>query len=262
MRKLKIVNAVANPTHNVTVNLIGCGGTGSRVLTGLAMINKALLGLDKAPIDVIVFDDDKVTEANLGRQMFAPADIGRHKSVVLVSRINRFYGFDWDARTMKYDKSILDNQLFSYQALFSNITIMCVDKISARSEIVEMIMDMRDKIVKGSKTEPYNKPFYIIDSGNNFDRGQIVLQTVLQEKVDQGEEIAKIDGSWWLDMEDNLDEPSCSMAESLRKQSLFINTIVADYTCLLVWDILTKKEITKVGSFVNLENYKVNPVVV
>jgi PRTRC genetic system ThiF family protein len=260
MRSHKIVNTIANPTHNITVCLVGVGGTGSRVLTGLAMINKALLGLDKTPLDVIVFDDDKVTEANLGRQMFAPSDIGHYKAEVLVSRINRFYGFDWDARYMKYDRSLLNNQLFSYAALFSNITIMCVDKIIARAEIMEMIMGMKEKIMKGSKAEPYNKPCYIIDAGNSYDKGQIVIQTVLQDKIDLRDDIATIDGSWWLDMEDDLDEPSCSMAESLKKQSLFINTLVADYTCLLVWDLLTKKEITKIGIFVNLENYKVNPV--
>jgi PRTRC genetic system ThiF family protein len=82
---------LVNPTNPVTVNLIGAGGTGSQMLTSLARMNQAMLALDYPGLIVTVYDDDTVSPANLGRQLFAEAEIGLHKSAALVNRINRFF---------------------------------------------------------------------------------------------------------------------------------------------------------------------------
>ena len=39
-------NYILNPTHQVTVNLIGCGGTGSQVLTALSRMSHTLIALN------------------------------------------------------------------------------------------------------------------------------------------------------------------------------------------------------------------------
>ena len=56
-----------NPTNPITVNLIGAGGTGSQVFTALARMNHALTELNHAGLFVRLWDDDVITEANLGR---------------------------------------------------------------------------------------------------------------------------------------------------------------------------------------------------
>ena len=55
-----------NPYHPVTVFVIGAGGTGSQVATGLARISVALQALGHPGLHVTVFDPDTVTEANIG----------------------------------------------------------------------------------------------------------------------------------------------------------------------------------------------------
>ena len=72
------------------MNLIGAGGTGSQVLTALARMNHALTELNHAGLSVRLWDDDVITEANLGRQLFAESELGLYKSVALINRINRF----------------------------------------------------------------------------------------------------------------------------------------------------------------------------
>ena len=52
----------------VTILLVGCGGTGSLMLSGLARINEALNMLRIGSLFVNVMDDDIFTETNLGRQ--------------------------------------------------------------------------------------------------------------------------------------------------------------------------------------------------
>lgn len=83
-------NYLLNPTNPITVNLIGAGGTGSKVLTALMEMNHSLVELEHAGLQVRLWDDDIITTANLGRQRFAECETGLYKSVALVNRCNRF----------------------------------------------------------------------------------------------------------------------------------------------------------------------------
>lgn len=60
---------IRHPQHRVTVDVIGCGGTGSHILTGLARINMALAGLEHPGLQVRAWDPDEVSEHNIGRQI-------------------------------------------------------------------------------------------------------------------------------------------------------------------------------------------------
>ena len=91
-----------NPTHPITVNLIGCGGTGSHMLTKLAQLNHALLELDHPGITVVAFDADTVSPANIGRQAFLASDIGQNKATTLVTRINRAFWLELDSHTKEF----------------------------------------------------------------------------------------------------------------------------------------------------------------
>ena len=120
-----------NPTNPVTINLIGAGGTGSQVLSALARINHSLVALNHPGIFVKVFDDDRVTVANLGRQLFSASETGMNKAVALINRINRFFGTNWKAIPSKYSSE--------RKCEPTTITISCVDTAHARFEIAGML---------------------------------------------------------------------------------------------------------------------------
>lgn len=99
MRKIHYTDKyLLNPYHPVTVSVIGAGGTGSQVVTGLARMSVALQALGHLGLHVTVFDPDTVTEANIGRQLFSETELGLNKAVALVTRINRFFGYAWEAK--------------------------------------------------------------------------------------------------------------------------------------------------------------------
>jgi PRTRC genetic system ThiF family protein len=134
MRKQKISKPAVHivqkellqPYNPVTVNLIGAGGTGGQVLTVLARMNHALNALGHAGLFVRVFDHDTVDASNLGRQLFPTAEMGLYKSVALINRINRFFGTNWKAETIRFDKaSTKDRDL-----AIATITISCVDTLT------------------------------------------------------------------------------------------------------------------------------------
>lgn len=241
-------NYLLNPYHPVTVSLIGCGGTGSQVLTSLGRISYALQQLGHPGLHVIAYDGDIVTEANCGRQLFSVQEIGHNKAEVLVTKMNMFFGTNWEAKP----------KMFSTRSGYSNIVISCVDTVKARLMIA-------GHLKKCNKYTDYEKVMYWLDFGNMTDRGQVVLGTVGKEykQPDKEEAVAKLRTvTEFFDMKAVKDEdsgPSCSLAAALRKQDLFINSTLAQVGCALLWKMF-KGVIDTQGAFVNLETMKVNPI--
>lgn len=241
-------NYLLNPYHPVTVSLIGCGGTGSQVLTSLGRISYALQQLGHPGLHVIVYDGDVVTEANCGRQLFSVQEIGHNKAEVLVTKMNMFFGTNWEAKP----------KMFSTRSGYSNIVISCVDTVKARLMIA-------GHLKKCNKYTDYEKVMYWLDFGNMTDRGQVILGTVGKEykQPEKEEAVAKLRTvTEFFDMKAVNDEdsgPSCSLAAALRKQDLFINSTLAQVGCALLWKMF-KGVIDTQGAFVNLDTMKVNPI--
>ena len=243
-----IDNYLVNPQHPVTVNLIGAGGTGSQVLTCLARLDAALRGLGHPGLFVTLYDPDIVTEANIGRQLFGPSDLGQNKAQCLVSRINNFFGNDLkDARR--------DN--------LANITITCTDNIKSRIDLWNLL-----KALPQPTFCTYETPLYWMDFGNTQTTGQVVMGTVpkkikqpaskLYETVSTLKVITRFVRYSRVKEEDS--GPSCSLAEALDRQDLFINSTLAQLGCNILWKMFRNGMIEHHGLYLNLETMKVNPI--
>lgn len=62
--------------------------------------------------------------------------------------------------------------------------------------------------------------------------------------------------------EEQDDTPSCSLAESLAKQDLFINSTIAHLGASLLWNLLKDGMTENRGFFLNLQNFKSQPITV
>jgi len=246
-----------NPTDAISVYVIGAGGTGSQVVTGLARINEALTQLGHPGLQVTLWDDDVVTEANLGRQLFAPAEIGLHKSVALINRINRFFGLTYQARTCRYDGTT------DRKERAANIIITCVDTVASRIEIGEYLSKIKDEHWR-------NQPRYWLDFGNGQHTGQVLLATVGKHKQPLSAKFLPV-AQMPLPTEEFADHyarpetdegPSCSLAEALNKQDLFINSTLANYGCALLWRMFREGMIAHRGLYLNLSDFRSQPIAV
>lgn len=260
---------ILNPAHPVTINVVGCGGTGSQVINSLARMHSALRALGHPGLYVRAIDPKKVTEANMGRQLFSPADIGISKPVVLIGRINRFFGTDWAGEPIYYsDKAGIPP---------ANVTISCVDSGKARRQIKSAL----DNAVKLSPEttygryrypgdlQPYEVPYYWMDFGNMRDRGQVIIGTLTKIPQQESDDFQPISVLPSIDklhpdiMVDNIDDdqgPSCSLAEALKSQDLFINTNLANMGMALLWKMFRQAHITCHGLYLNLDTMQVNPI--
>jgi len=254
-------NYLINPTNPITVNLIGAGGTGSQMLTNLARMNQAMLALNHPGLMVTVYDDDTVSEANLGRQLFAEAEIGLYKSVALINRINRFFGTNWKAVTKRYDMDFVESLSSEGKA---NLFITCVDNAEARFAIGDILTEFKDY-----RSYERNRPLYWMDLGNSKDTGQVILSTVGDLKQPESEKFATVgDLSFFtetfrglLETADTTDNtPSCSLAEALDKQDLFINSTLANMGSSLLWQLFKEGLLFNRGFFMNLHDFRTQPL--
>src|SRR6266568_7607160 len=84
--------------REVRVLVVGCGGTGSAILGGLPYLHRSMLAQGhQYGLRVTVMDGDAVSPFNCGRQPFAKSEVGINKAIVLVNRINLFWGLNWQA---------------------------------------------------------------------------------------------------------------------------------------------------------------------
>lgn len=262
MRKLDCIHPTPSAylSRAVSVLLIGCGGNGSLMLTGLGRLNHALTALGHPGLDVTAYDDDMVSEANMGRQMFSPADVGLNKGSVLVHRVNQFFGLNWRA---------LPRRFASHQDAGSiqlngkpTIVIVCVDSAAARANIYGLLESMH---FRG----------YILDLGNRASDGQVLLgQLPARDDLppllasDGMESLARLPAPHktlpeLVDTAAPADgAPSCGLAEALERQELFVNQAVATPALALLWEFFRYGQITWRGAFVNLKTGNMRPIAV
>ncbi|KOS05811.1 thiamine biosynthesis protein ThiF [Flavobacterium akiainvivens] len=253
-------NYLINPTNPITVNVIGAGGTGSKVMTALLEMNHSLIELGHAGLFVRLWDDDVITQANLGRQRFAECEVGLYKSVAIVNRINRWAGTNWKAEARKFEK---DSKERLPENAFANIYISCVDSVKARFEIADIL-----KGLTGGKAYS-NRPRYWLDFGNSRHTGQAILSTIgtiLQPKSEKYETVASLPmvtdefGELLKQSELEDDTPSCSLAEALEKQDLFINSSLVQMGCSLLWGLFRNGLTPYRGFFHNLKDFRTHPL--
>ncbi len=250
-----------NPQHPVTVNIIGAGGTGSQVLTGLARLDVTLRALGHPGLFVTLYDPDIVTEANIGRQLFGYSDMGLNKAQCLVTRINNFFGNDWKA-VLDIFPAMMKNACRDNMA---NITITCTDNIKSRLDLWNIL-----KVVQIPDYRDYATPLYWMDFGNTQTSGQVVLGTVPKKIKQPASQLYETVGSLkvitrlvkYARVKEEDSGPSCSLAEALEKQDLFINSTLAQLGCNILWKMFRNGMIEHHGLFLNLGTMKVNPILI
>ncbi|WP_010545919.1 PRTRC system ThiF family protein [Sphingomonas elodea] len=229
--------------------LVGCGGNGAQILMGLASLDTALRAISSRSLDVTVVDDDTVSEANLGRQPFYRCDLGASKARTLVERINLAHGLDWKAVHGRAPDSV-DVQAF-------DLLITCVDTAAARRAI---------GVALTSEPDPFRSrkpPIYWMDLGNRATDGQFLIGCPKRSDKDDPRRLPTVLEHFPELADDTItedDAPSCSVAEALEKQSLFVNRVVASHALALLFDLLGRGSIGHAGGFINLSTGQVVPM--
>jgi len=227
----------------IRVLLVGCGGNGAQMLMGLASLDTALRAISSRSLHVTVVDDDIVTEANLGRQPFYRCDLGNSKARTLTERINLAHGLAWKAVHGCAPGAIGVDGI--------DILITCVDTASARRALGATLAEAR------------SKPAYWLDLGNRASDGQYLIGCPSTDRCLDHARLPTVLEYFPELADDSLpddDAPSCSVAEALERQSLFVNRVVASHALALLFDLLGRGSIGHAGEFINLASGQAVPI--
>ncbi|KEY98124.1 thiamine biosynthesis protein ThiF [Sphingomonas sp. BHC-A] len=227
----------------INVMLVGCGGNGAQMLMGLASLDTALRAISPRSLNVIVADDDTVSEANLGRQPFYRCDLGNSKAHTLTERINIAHGLAWKA---VHGRAPADIGLDGIDLLIS-----CVDTAAARRALGAAMPDNAPA------------PIYWLDLGNRATDGQFLIGCPRASAGDKADRLPTV-LEYFPELADESvaedDAPSCSVAEALERQSLFVNRVVASQALALLFELLGRGSIGHAGAFINLSTGQSVPI--
>ena len=126
--------------RQVRVLVVGCGGTGSAVVAGLPYLHQSLVAHGHpGGLHVTVVDGDTISPTNCVRQPFARSEIGLNKAIVLVNRLNLFWGLKWEAVPAHLRSGTFISRSYSGDDLRAHIVIGCVDTRAARAAIRDAV---------------------------------------------------------------------------------------------------------------------------
>jgi PRTRC genetic system ThiF family protein len=235
----------------VKVHLVGVGGNGAQIAACLARLDVAMRALGHPHgLHVTAYDADKVSEANVGRQLYSPSDIGRYKAIVTVHRLNQFYGLDWLAEPYTYEGAMGDRMTFDK----ADLLISCVDTRRAR------------RVLHTRVFHPYSDIGYWLDLGNTESTAQVVLGQGPGRWQAGGKAPMRLPCVTELYpelLDDSIaddNQPSCSVRMSLAAQGLFVNDVAVRFAAQLLYELFSRGRITQQGVIVNLDAKRSGPI--
>jgi PRTRC genetic system ThiF family protein len=138
-----------------------------------------------------------------------------------------------------------------------------VDTVAARFAIAEVLGEA------DSGSRYANAPRYWMDFGNGKNTGQLVMSTIgtIEQPVSKKFEtvsslpfVTEEFGELLRKSEEGSHAPSCSLAEALEKQDLFINSTLGQMGCSLLWKMFREGAIYHRGLFLNLRDFRTAPL--
>jgi PRTRC genetic system ThiF family protein len=246
------------------VVLVGLGGTGSQLARSVCRMAYDRIQKRQSSFEIAFVDPDIVEIHNVGRQMFAPADVGQHKAELLASRFSRALGMRVGFFNDKFDPDFhLPDSSDDRQR---TLLIGCVDNYMARRALSEA-------------------KCLTLDCGNHYDSGQVVLGNATWEEMEPflhntpDDNInSPLPAEWdalpypYLIYPELLDEPdeddnlsptgdTLSCAELIERdtQHLLINEYVALAAAQYVYKLLHRQPITSYMTHVDSDLMTMKP---
>jgi PRTRC genetic system ThiF family protein len=240
---MRIEHILPNETirnRSIRVLVIGGGGTGSAIVLGLPYLDQAMRAWGhRYGLEVTLMDGDLVSETNCVRQPFSFSDIGQNKAIVLINRINLFWGTRWSAIPNHFYTRSFDR----HQDRCPDLVIGCVDTRAGRKAIAESFSGGFDHVR------------YWLDLGNNAASGQYVLgQPVNGRNRRKAERLRTVSELYpeVIDVNGGEDPlPSCSALEALDRQEPFINQTLASSALAMLAQLLRYGRLSHHGAFFN-----------
>lgn len=244
MKIQKRIRLQTREPDRVRIVLVGCGGTGSFLALHLARLAWHAWQSHGRAIALEFVDPDHVERQNLGRQNFAPAEVGQPKAEALARRYALAFGLDIAYRVAPFGVD------WTSSAYDLSIIVGAVDNNAARRDIHEMC----------TTRQPYGGTLWWLDCGNHEHSGQVLLGNSRKAAP----EITPLGVCAALPLptvqhpELLVAEPPRPVVESCAEltlrdaQSLMINQMVASHAAAMLARLLISRDLDYYASYFDL----------
>ena len=212
--------------RQVRVLVVGCGGTGSAVVAGLPYLHQSLVARGHpGGLHVTVMDGDTISATNCIRQPFARSEIGLNKAIVLVNRLNMFWGLKWEAVPVHLKQA--PSSRAAIQAMICVLTLWLgawIRGLQGQQFVMPSATGARFPThsiwatiqIAGSSSWVSRSTSEIGGQGYDSDLRAELFPEIVDPSLDD-------DG-----------QPSCSAAAALERQEPFINSTLAQHALALL----------------------------
>jgi PRTRC genetic system ThiF family protein len=238
--------------HPRQIVLVGVGGTGGHLARLIARTLAHLRSLRLAIPALILVDPDTVEAKNVGRQLYAPSDLGAPKAELSARRLSSAFGLAIEWSNQEFSASDWRDQQNG------TIFIDAVDNHTARRELASLPHAtiiacgnhrQAGQVAIGNQSDPERAREYLREMcrrANSLGKPGLISQMpnayALFPQLLEPEEIAE--------------QPEVSCAELLAQgeQDLLINDAIALMAARYLQMLLLRQPITSFLSFLSLEN--------
>lgn len=244
-------------TKDITIHLIGNGGTGSWLAPHLARIAKLLQDVHQVGVRLIFWDPDTVEEKNIFRQNFCEAEIGANKAETLARRYGLAWGIEIMAMSIPFSRdAIYRNSLGSrYGDSSMPVFITCVDNNRARQEVAKTCAETDS---------------WWLDCGNIKTAGQVSIGRSLSSSEPDPLRFPSM--TTWVPLpsmqfpgilqqetEDRNEEVSysgmsCADIALVDEQGLSINHVIASAAAAMLMKLLVTKDLQHHCAYVSIDS--------
>jgi PRTRC genetic system ThiF family protein len=247
--------------QRVYLTLVGCGGTGSHIASGLVSIAQAL-ELRSVKCEMVFIDPDCVEEKNVGRQLYSYTDIGLPKAEALAGRLNAAFGMRIMSAVRRVEaRDLIDGELeicarrplTTWTREDLRLVIGAVDNAAARAVIADAVKDAQKR---AGGVRSAHGTLWWLDCGNENHSGQVCIGNAASS--------AALRGAIALGMVDRLPAPSvvypdlvltpraakrskrapsCADLTAAGEQSLMINRLVAAWALSMLHDFVVTRDL-------------------
>jgi PRTRC genetic system ThiF family protein len=235
---------VGRPDH-VVITIVGCGGTGSFLALHLARLAYHARERHGLPVRLLFVDPDRVEGRNIGRQNFAPAEIGLAKAWTLMRRYNAAFGLAIEAHTRAFDAGILPKKRNGGL----HVVAGCVDNAAARRDIHHAV-----------GTDGGGR--WWLDCGNHDNSGQVLLGNRIDLERPEisplgfcaGLPLPAVQHPELLLEEKHIggDTLSCADLALADAQSLMVNQAIAAYAAQYVYRLVLARDLDVYATYIDL----------
>lgn len=216
--------------NNYKIIVVGVGGTGSHLTSFLTH----LIGNDenlKLKSSILLIDGDQVEAKNCKNQKFLLSDVGKNKAETLSDRYSSVY----DMEISYIDKYLnnfkdLDNVIFSLSKYDIPIIVSCVDNNKARIIIDNYFNEYKNRMI-------------YIDTGNSGSEGELIGQTVIAYRDNNGVVLPSVSKYFTLDEKEEK-TPSCGEILLKNIQNIGANITSATTVFNILNNIISFNTIT------------------